>query len=84
VTIELAKRACIFFASAFVGSMFSGDLQAAVYEGLDGHGLRGWRWLFIMDGIITLPMALWGKQTILTALLDHVIRQCEPFLLETS
>ncbi|GAB7324923.1 hypothetical protein MBLNU13_g08737t2 [Cladosporium sp. NU13] len=57
---ELAKRACIFFASAFIGSMFSGYLQAAVYEGLDGRGLRGWRWLFIMDGIITLPMALWG------------------------
>jgi ACS family pantothenate transporter-like MFS transporter len=49
--------------------MFSGYLQAAVYEGLDGHGLRGWRWLFIMDGIITLPMALWGKHIVLAALL---------------
>jgi ACS family pantothenate transporter-like MFS transporter len=49
--------------------MFSGYLQAAVYEGLDGHGLRGWRWLFIMDGIITLPMALWGKHFVLAALI---------------
>ncbi|KAI5245198.1 putative pantothenate transporter [Aureobasidium subglaciale] len=24
------------------------------------HGLSGWRWLFIFDGVITLPMALWG------------------------
>jgi len=24
------------------------------------HGLAGWRWLFIMCGIITVPGALWG------------------------
>ncbi|CAD0011188.1 unnamed protein product [Aureobasidium pullulans] len=49
------------FASAFVGSMFSGYLQAALYTGMDGvHGLSGWRWLFIFDGVITFPMALWG------------------------
>jgi ACS family pantothenate transporter-like MFS transporter len=53
--------------------MFSGYLQAAVYEGLDGHGLRGWRWLFIMDGVITLPMALWGMQIIFTPPLDRVV-----------
>ncbi|XHF98602.1 hypothetical protein AWENTII_002150 [Aspergillus wentii] len=54
-------RACIFFGSAFVGSMFSGYLQAALYTGMDGKGgLSGWRWLFIFDGVITLPMALWG------------------------
>ncbi|KAI9926196.1 hypothetical protein MW887_004659 [Aspergillus wentii] len=58
---ELGKRACIFFGSAFVGSMFSGYLQAALYTGMDGKGgLSGWRWLFIFDGVITLPMALWG------------------------
>lgn len=81
---ELAKRACIFFASAFIGSMFSGYLvrlslntlasqdqslpllillqQAALYTGMNGvGGLSGWRWLFVFDGVITLPMALWGK-----------------------
>ncbi|KAF4119889.1 MFS transporter, ACS family, pantothenate transporter [Geosmithia morbida] len=58
---ELAKRACIFFASAFVGSMFSGYLQAALYTGMNGVcGLSGWRWLFIFDGVITFPMAIWG------------------------
>jgi hypothetical protein len=42
--------------------MFSGYLQAAVYTGMDGTGgLAGWRWLFIFDGVITFPMALWGK-----------------------
>ncbi|KAL2836852.1 major facilitator superfamily domain-containing protein [Aspergillus pseudodeflectus] len=58
---ELAKRACIFFGSAFVGSMFSGYLQAALHSGMNGvAGLSGWRWLFIFDGVITLPMAVWG------------------------
>lgn len=77
---ELAKRACIFFGSAFVGSMFSGYLvlhtpsspsnfatdrvcqqQAALYSGMSGvGGLSGWRWLFVFDGIITFPMAIWG------------------------
>ncbi|CAH0057318.1 unnamed protein product [Clonostachys solani] len=60
-TRELAKRSCIFFATAFIGSMFSGYLQAALHTGMNGvHGLSGWRWLFIFDGVITLPMALWA------------------------
>ncbi|KAM0544381.1 hypothetical protein ACHAPJ_011840 [Fusarium lateritium] len=41
--------------------MFSGYLQAALHNGMNGvHGLSGWRWLFIFDGVITLPMALWA------------------------
>jgi ACS family pantothenate transporter-like MFS transporter len=23
-------------------------------------GLSGWRWLFVFDGVITFPMAIWG------------------------
>lgn len=35
--------------------------QAALYTGMGGvGGISGWRWLFIFDGVITLPMALWG------------------------
>ena len=44
-----------------LGSMFSGYLQAAAYKNLNGvGGLAGWRWLFIVDGIITIPLALIG------------------------
>ncbi|SMR59008.1 unnamed protein product [Zymoseptoria tritici ST99CH_1E4] len=58
---ELAKRACIFHASSALAQMFSGYLQAGVYKGLNGaHGLPGWKWLFIMDGIISLPIACAG------------------------
>ncbi|ETW80152.1 major facilitator superfamily, partial [Heterobasidion irregulare TC 32-1] len=58
---ELAKRACIFHTASAVGPMVSGFLQAGAYKGLNGvHRLAGWRWLFIIDGIITIPIALLG------------------------
>ncbi|KAK2804086.1 hypothetical protein FQN51_002617 [Onygenales sp. PD_10] len=57
---ELAKRSCIFHTSSAIGSMFSGYLMAGVYH-LDGRGgFAGWQWLFIVDGIISLPIALAG------------------------
>lgn len=58
---ELAKRACIFHASSAAASMFSGYLQAGVYKNMnDLQGLPGWKWLFIMDGVISLPIAIAG------------------------
>ncbi|KAI0309610.1 MFS general substrate transporter [Amylostereum chailletii] len=58
---ELAKRACIFHTASAVGPMVSGFLQAGVYNGLNGRGgLAGWKWLFIIDGVITIPIALLG------------------------
>ncbi|EJD00933.1 MFS general substrate transporter [Fomitiporia mediterranea MF3/22] len=58
---ELGKRSGIFTSSGLVGTLFSGVLQAAVYKNLNGHaGRSGWRWLFIIDGVITLPIALYG------------------------
>ncbi|KAB5570883.1 major facilitator superfamily domain-containing protein [Coniochaeta sp. 2T2.1] len=57
---ELAKRSCIFHASSALGTMFSGYLMAAVYK-LDGrNGFHGWQWLFIVDTIISLPVAIAG------------------------
>jgi MFS transporter, ACS family, pantothenate transporter len=41
--------------------MVSGYLQAAAYTNLSGvGGMPGWRWLFIIDGAITIPVALAG------------------------
>ncbi|KAF2025487.1 MFS general substrate transporter [Setomelanomma holmii] len=57
---ELAKRSCIFHTSGAIATMFSGYLMAGVYR-LDGkYGFRGWQWLFIVDGIISLPIAVLG------------------------
>ncbi|KAL2058532.1 hypothetical protein ABVK25_001260 [Lepraria finkii] len=57
---ELAKRSCIFHISSAIATMVSGYLMAAVYN-LDGNaGFSGWQWLFIVDGVISLPIALAG------------------------
>ncbi|KAI9507764.1 MFS general substrate transporter, partial [Russula earlei] len=59
---ELAKRSCIFQTASAVGPIGdAGFLQAGVYNGLNGScGLAGWKWLFIIDGVITIPIALLG------------------------
>jgi len=58
---ELGKRSAVFTCSGLAGTLFSGILQGAVYRNLNGvSGRSGWRWLFVIDGIITLPIAFYG------------------------
>ncbi|KAL4995061.1 major facilitator superfamily domain-containing protein [Aspergillus recurvatus] len=57
---ELAKRSCIFHTSSGIASMFSGYLMAGVYKLGGKGGFKGWQWLFIIDGVISLPIALLG------------------------
>ncbi|KAL2814676.1 major facilitator superfamily domain-containing protein [Aspergillus cavernicola] len=57
---ELAKRSCIFHTSSGIASMFSGYLMSAVYNLGGRGGFKGWQWLFIIDGVISLPIALLG------------------------
>lgn len=58
---ELFRRAGTWFICNPLGSLCSGYLQAAAYTNLSGAGgMAGWRWLFIIDGIFTLPVALIG------------------------
>ncbi|KAM0800804.1 putative MFS transporter Liz1/Seo1 [Usnea florida] len=57
---ELAKRSCIFHVSSAIATMCSGYLMAAVYHLGGRSGYAGWQWLFLVDGIISLPIALAG------------------------
>ncbi|KAK1779748.1 major facilitator superfamily domain-containing protein [Copromyces sp. CBS 386.78] len=58
---ELGKRSGVFTASGLAGTMIGGFVQSGIHASMDGlHGLAGWRWLFIIDGIITLPVAMYG------------------------
>ncbi|KAK4655018.1 hypothetical protein QC762_405420 [Podospora pseudocomata] len=59
--MELAKRMGFYHSCQALGSMMSGALQVAILETLEGTwGLRGWRWLFIINGIMTLAIGLAG------------------------
>ncbi|KAK8054086.1 pantothenate transporter liz1 [Apiospora saccharicola] len=58
---EIAKRTAVFTASGQAGSMFAGLMMTAVHKGMAGYGgLAGWQWLFIINGIITCPVAIGG------------------------
>ncbi|KXG45791.1 Major facilitator superfamily domain, general substrate transporter [Penicillium griseofulvum] len=58
---EVTRRVALFFVASPLGTMFAGYLQAAAYTNLEGrHGLPGWRWLFIICTIITIPICIVG------------------------
>ncbi|ORY35925.1 major facilitator superfamily domain-containing protein [Naematelia encephala] len=58
---EIGKRTGLFAASGMAGTMFSGIMMTAIHSTMDGkHGIAGWRWLFIILGIITIPVAAFG------------------------
>ncbi|KAK9771611.1 putative Major facilitator superfamily (MFS) profile domain-containing protein [Seiridium cardinale] len=58
---EIGRRGGIFYVGLTLGTLTAGILQSAATTYLDGvHGLAGWRWLFIINAIITLPLALIG------------------------
>ncbi|KAK3707336.1 hypothetical protein LTR37_012180 [Vermiconidia calcicola] len=58
---ELAKRMGFYHSCQALGNMLSGALQAAIMSTLDGHsGIEGWRWLFIINCIITIDAGTLG------------------------
>lgn len=57
---EVARRAGFFYMGQFLGLLSSGLLASAALN-LDGvGGFEGWRWVFIVDSICTLPLAVVG------------------------
>ncbi|KIM97105.1 hypothetical protein OIDMADRAFT_44041 [Oidiodendron maius Zn] len=58
---EISRRGGIFYAGLTLGTLTAGLLQAAASKHLDGvNGLAGWRWMFIITSVITLPLAFVG------------------------
>ncbi|GAA5989026.1 hypothetical protein JCM10908_006277 [Rhodotorula pacifica] len=58
---EIGRRAAIFSIAGQAATLFSGPLQTALYTHLDGrNGLEGWQYLFLVCGIITIPVCLAG------------------------
>lgn len=55
---ELGFRYSILYSGALISGAFSGLLAAGIVGNMDHlHGLRSWRWLFIIEGTITIGIA---------------------------
>ena len=55
---ELAHRIAWFYSGNALANMFGGLLGAGVLGNLHmAHGIAGWRWLFIIEGVITIGVA---------------------------
>ncbi|KAI2635930.1 major facilitator superfamily domain-containing protein [Xylaria nigripes] len=55
---EMQLRQAMFFSAASVAGAFSGLLAFAIAK-LDGFGgLEGWRWIFILEGLATVIVAV--------------------------
>ncbi|KAL5342924.1 major facilitator superfamily domain-containing protein [Aspergillus crustosus] len=55
---EIGKRFSIFFTALCIAGAVSGLLSGAIISGLEGaHGMVGWRWLFLLEGVITIGVA---------------------------
>ncbi|RMJ18262.1 hypothetical protein BHE90_002535 [Fusarium euwallaceae] len=58
---EIGRRGGIFYIGLTLGTMTASLLQGAATQYLDGvNGLPGWRWAFIINAVITLPLAFVG------------------------
>lgn len=58
---EIATRISILYSGNIFATAFAGLIAAATFETLDGtHGIHGWQWLFIIEGIVTFGVAIVG------------------------
>lgn len=58
---ELGKRTAIFACSAYVGTAFGGYIFSSVFASTNGKSrLEAWRWAFVVDGIVTVVIAIYG------------------------
>lgn len=57
---EYARRAGLYYWGQMLGLCTAGLIMSSCIR-LDGiHGIAGWRWMFIIDAIITIPIAIMG------------------------
>lgn len=58
---QIARRSMVFYFGQYLGILTSGLLSGSIMRSLDGtNGLAAWRWIFIVDGIISLVVGIIG------------------------
>src|SRR5689334_16311071 len=56
---EIATRVSILYAGNIFAVSFAGLIAAATFSTLDDkHGMHGWQWLFIIEGVVTFGVAI--------------------------
>lgn len=56
---EIGKRFSIFFTASVFSGALSGLLAGAITGNMEGvHGMRGWRWLYLIEGVVTVGCAI--------------------------
>lgn len=61
-------RTLVYFSGSILAGAFGAVVAGAITDSLDGaHGIAGWRWLFIAEGVVTAGTALFAP----LALLDY-------------
>ncbi|KAK1972507.1 MFS general substrate transporter [Colletotrichum sublineola] len=56
---ELGVRTGLFYTGSMLSGAFSGPIAAAIMKGMDGaRGLLAWRWVFIVEGVLTVVIAI--------------------------
>lgn len=55
---EIQLRQAMFFSAASVAGAFSGLLAFAISKMHGVGGLEGWRWIFILEGLVTVLVAV--------------------------
>ncbi|KAH8681872.1 vitamin H transporter [Xylariales sp. PMI_506] len=58
---EISRRGGVWYAGLPLGTLTAGLVQAGATTSLDGvNGLSGWRWMYIICAIITIPVGIAG------------------------
>ncbi|KAK7422148.1 MFS transporter (Seo1) [Neonectria magnoliae] len=58
---EIARRGGVFYVGLSLGTLTAGFIQAGASSRLEGvSGLEGWRWMYIICSLITIPIGILG------------------------